>query len=249
MFEILGGIVVLLIMITLSGVKVVKEHERLVVFRYGKVVGSRGTGVQLVLPVIERALVVDTRLVTMPVEVEEVQTNDGAVVSLSLVFMFQVIDAASFVTKVADAYQATVEASETVVREATRERVLSEIQSDTRRLKQKIRVLLDKKIRTWGLKIGDIECKDVRLIAENRSSDALAMEVEHKTVPMDYFTSGEIANPVATVLVPSFDGDSSVVMPGFDGDIGQSYRFSAPIYELESNGDETESTNSESADA
>ncbi len=66
MFEILGGIIVLTIMVILSGIKVVKEHDRLVVFRGGKDVLDKGPGVQLVLPIIEKAQVVDTRIVTLP---------------------------------------------------------------------------------------------------------------------------------------------------------------------------------------
>lgn len=215
MLEIAGGIIVLLIMIALSGVKVVRAHERLVVFRFGKVIGSRGPGLQLVLPVIERLLVVDTRMVTMPVEVTETSTYDGAVVSLSLVFMFQVDDAANFVTKVTDAYQATAEAAQAVVREATKERVLSELQTDPRRLIHKVRVLLDRKIKTWGLKSADVLVKEVKLIAENRQSEDLQVHVEHVAIPLDYFAdTNDFLKQPAPNMVQQFDGNP-----------GQSYDF------------------------
>lgn len=233
MLEILGGIVVLLIMIALSGVKVVREHERMVVFRFGKVVGSRGPGLNLVLPVIERLLIVDTRMVTMPVETGEVVTYDDAVVSLSAVFMFEVFEAASFVTKVADAYQATAEAAEVVLCEVAREKPLTELQTDTRRYKQRVRVLLDKKIKTWGIKTSDMEVKDVKLIAENRPSEKLPLHVEHVPTPIDYFanTNDYLKQP-ATVAVPGFDGD---LAQSYDfGDVSapgsvESYSFSADV--------------------
>lgn len=221
MLEIAGGIIVLLIMIALSGVKVVREHERLVVFRFGKVIGSRGPGLQLVLPVVERLLVVDTRMVTMPVEVTEAATYDGAVVSLSLVFMFQVEDAANFVTKVADAYQATAEAAEVVIHEATKERMLSEIQTDPRRLKQKVRVLLDRKIKTWGIKTADMEVKEVKVIAENRKSEELQLQIEHVPIPLNYFadTNDYLKQP-APDMVQQFDG---IVGQSYDFGVSESY--------------------------
>lgn len=187
----------------------------MVVFRFGKVVGSRGPGLNLVLPVIERLLIVDTRMVTMPVETKEAVTYDDAVVSISAVFMFEVVEAASFVTKVADAYQATAEAAEVVLCEAAREKPLSELQTDTRRYKQKVRVLLDKKIKTWGIKTSDLEVKNLMLIAENRSSKELHLHVEHVPMPVDYF-----ANTNEYLKQPT-----SVVVPGFDGDLAQSYDF------------------------
>lgn len=161
MLEIIGGMIVLLIMITLSGLKVVKEHERLVVYRYGKVVGSRGPGLVLIIPVIERALEVDTRIVTMPIEADGVVTGDDTSVNVSAVFMFQVVDPASFVTKVADAYEATRQAAETALRDACREHKLGEIQADKRRVNQRVKTLLEKKIKLWGLKITSVELKDV----------------------------------------------------------------------------------------
>lgn len=161
MLEIVGGIIVLLIMITLSGLKVVKEHERLVVYRYGKLVGSRGPGLVLILPVIERALEVDTRIVTMPIEADRVATSDDTSVKVSAVFMFQVADPASFVTKVADAYEATKQAAETTLRDACRELKLEEIQADKRRVNQRVKTLLEKKIKLWGLKITSVELQDI----------------------------------------------------------------------------------------
>jgi regulator of protease activity HflC (stomatin/prohibitin superfamily) len=100
MFEIVGGIIVFTIMLLLSGLKVVNEYDRLVVFRFGKAIEVKGTGVQLVVPLIDRVQVVDMRLVTMPVEFVEEDTLDNQTVRVSALCLFRVADPKKMVTKI-----------------------------------------------------------------------------------------------------------------------------------------------------
>lgn len=166
MFEILGGIIVFSIMLLLSGIKVVNEYDRLVVFRFGKAIEVKGTGVQLVIPLIDRVQIVDMRLVTMPVEFVEEDTLDNQTVRVSALCLFRVADPKKMVTKIDDAHKATREIVKTTLRTCIRQYRLSSLMADRRRVNFTLNHMLTKQTKEWGVQIHSIEINEVKMTRE-----------------------------------------------------------------------------------
>lgn len=170
MLEILGGISVLMIMIILSGIKVVKEHDRMVVFKGGKAVSEKGPGVQLVLPVIEKAQMVDTRIVTLPSRLIQAITSDLMSVKVSALCMYHIVDAKRAVTKVENVNQAATELAEMALRTAVSNNDLRHLISDRKRINFNLKNILDRQTKDFGIRIDKIELKEVRLSRDIRKA-------------------------------------------------------------------------------
>ena len=110
------GLVVVLVALLVSGVKIVREYERMVIFRLGRLVGARGPGVLYVIPGIEKALKVDLRTVTMDVPTQDVITKDNVSVKVNAVLYFRVIDPNHAVTEVENYLFATSQNAQTTLR-------------------------------------------------------------------------------------------------------------------------------------
>lgn len=185
MFEILGGIIVLTIMVILSGIKVVKEHDRLVVFRGGKEVLDKGPGVQLVLPVIEKAQVVDTRIVTLPSQLIQAMTSDKMSVKVSALCMYQIVDAKKAVTKVENVSKAATELADMALRTAVSNHDLLHLISDRKRINFNLKNILDRQTKEFGIRIVKIELKDVRLSKDMRKALARSTKPGHHNSSTD----------------------------------------------------------------
>lgn len=162
MLEIIGGIVVLLIMILLSGIKVVKENSRLVVYHCGRLANSRGPGVHLILPVLESTELVDMRARALTTHHIECATRDGFDVRLTAVVMFQVGDPLKVVGRVADLDENVMALLLKVMREQTANFELETLRSDSRQVNRKLKSELEKQSRAWGLKINSVDLADVQ---------------------------------------------------------------------------------------
>lgn len=157
-------------MVILSGIKVVKEHDRLVVFRGGKEVLDKGPGVQLVLPIIEKAQVVDTRIVTLPSQLIQAMTQDKMSVKVSALCMYQIVDAKKAVTKVENVSKAAAELSDMALRTAVSNHDLLHLISDRKRINFNLKNILDRQTKEFGIRIVKIELKDVRLSKDMRKA-------------------------------------------------------------------------------
>ena len=105
--ELMLGLGAILIAYTFSSIKVIKEYERYVIFTLGRADGIRGPGMQFVLPVLQNSKKVDTRIMTMPIPLQEIITKDNVSVKTAAVCFFQVVDPLKAVTKIEDPYDAT----------------------------------------------------------------------------------------------------------------------------------------------
>lgn len=168
MFEILGGIIVFSIMVLLSGIKVVKEHDRLVVFRGGKSVIEKGPGLQLVLPVVEKSQLVDTRIVTLPSPIIQAMTQDKMSVKVSALCMYQVIDAKRAVTRVENVSKCAADLAEMALRTAVGNHDLAHLVSDRKRINFNLKNILDRQTKDFGIRIFKIELREVRLSKDQR---------------------------------------------------------------------------------
>jgi regulator of protease activity HflC (stomatin/prohibitin superfamily) len=177
---ILAVIVVFLLVVLSSAIKVVKEYERGVVFRLGRLVGPRGPGLILLLPFIERMIKVDLRTVTMDVPAQEVITRDNVTVRVNAVAYFRVLDPSSAVVNVADYIRATSQISQTTLRSILGQSSLDELLSEREHINQQLQRIIDDQTEPWGVKVSVVEVKDVELPQSMQRAMARQAEAERE---------------------------------------------------------------------
>ncbi|HEY8445507.1 MAG TPA: slipin family protein [Thermomicrobiales bacterium] len=174
-------VVVLFLLIVLSAaIKVVKEYERGVVFRLGRLVGTRGPGLILLIPFIERMEKVDLRTVTMDVPAQEVITRDNVTVRVNAVAYFRVVDPNAAVVNVADYIRATSQIAQTTLRSILGQSVLDELLAERDKINQELQRIIDEQTEPWGVKVSVVEVKDVELPQTMQRAMARQAEAERE---------------------------------------------------------------------
>jgi regulator of protease activity HflC (stomatin/prohibitin superfamily) len=163
-------------MVVLSSIKIVPEYERGVIFRLGRLVGARGPGLFFVVPVLERMVRVDTRIITMDVPSQEVITLDNVTIKVNAVLYFQVINPNWAVTKVMDFIRATMQIAQTTLRSVVGQVDLDSLLADREVINQKLQQIIDEQTEPWGIKVTIVEVKDVEL--PNSMQRAMAKQAE-----------------------------------------------------------------------
>ena len=186
----MGGSVVLLacvmmlaflaFMFMISAIKIVPEYERGVIFRLGRLVGARGPGLFLVIPVFERMVRVDTRVITMDIPVQEVITLDNVTIKVNAVLYFQVINPNWAVTKVVDYIRATMQIAQTTLRSVVGQVELDDLLAQREKINQKLQQIIDEQTEPWGIKVTIVEVKDVELPQNMQRAMAKQAEAERE---------------------------------------------------------------------
>jgi regulator of protease activity HflC (stomatin/prohibitin superfamily) len=172
----IGILIFILLMVVLSSIKIVPEYERGVIFRLGRLVGARGPGLFFVVPVLERMVRVDTRIITMDVPSQEVITLDNVTIKVNAVLYFQVINPNWAVTKVMDFIRATMQIAQTTLRSVVGQVDLDSLLADREVINQKLQQIIDEQTEPWGIKVTIVEVKDVEL--PNTMQRAMAKQAE-----------------------------------------------------------------------
>jgi regulator of protease activity HflC (stomatin/prohibitin superfamily) len=175
-FGCIGILAFILLMVVLSSIKIVPEYERGVIFRLGRLVGARGPGLFFVVPVLERMVRVDTRIITMDVPSQEVITLDNVTIKVNAVLYFQVINPNWAVTKVMDFIRATMQIAQTTLRSVVGQVDLDSLLADREVINQKLQQIIDEQTEPWGIKVTIVEVKDVEL--PNTMQRAMAKQAE-----------------------------------------------------------------------
>ncbi|GIW41113.1 MAG: membrane protein [Candidatus Binatia bacterium] len=177
-----AGTVVLLfaLALVLSGVKVLKEFERGVVFRLGRLVGHRGPGLVFVIPLIERMQRVDLRTVTMDVPSQDVITRDNVSVKVNAVVYFRVVDPSKAVVEVVDYLFATSQLSQTTLRSVCGQAELDELLAEREKINTRLQEILDQQTDPWGIKVVTVEVKHIDLPQEMQRAMARQAEAERE---------------------------------------------------------------------
>ncbi len=174
-------VIILFLLVVLSAaIKVVKEYERGVVFRLGRLVGTRGPGLILLIPFIERMVKVDLRTVTMDVPAQEVITRDNVTVRVNAVAYFRVLDPNAAVVNVADYIRATSQIAQTTLRSVLGQSVLDELLSERDKINQELQRIIDEQTEPWGVKVSIVEVKDVELPQSMQRAMARQAEAERE---------------------------------------------------------------------
>ena len=178
--EILIGLVVVVLLFILSGLKIVKEYERGVIFRLGRLVGARGPGLFFVIPLLESMQVVDLRTVTYDVPSQEVVTKDNVTVRVNAVVYYRVIEPEKAVTEVYDYRFATAQIAQTTLRSVIGQAELDELLSEREKINVKLQQIIDEATNPWGIKVSAVEVKDVELPEEMQRVMAMQAEAERE---------------------------------------------------------------------
>jgi regulator of protease activity HflC (stomatin/prohibitin superfamily) len=159
---VLVGLVLLILLATAT--RIVKQWERGVVLRLGRLVGVRGPGFRMIIPVVDRMIKVDTRIVTYELEPQELITRDNVTIKVNAVVYFKVEDPAVAVTAVRDYAAATVQIALTTLRSVLGESELDEVLAHREEINKKLRNIIDDQTeKPWGVKVTVAEVKDVLL--------------------------------------------------------------------------------------
>ena len=149
------------VMFVISAFKIVNEYERGVIFRLGRLMGARGPGLFIVVPVLEKMMRVDLRVITMDVPSQEVITRDNVTIKVNAVLYFQVFDPNLAVVKVANYNLATLQISQTTLRSVVGQVHLDELLSERDAINEKLQQIIDQQTEPWGIKVTIVEIKEI----------------------------------------------------------------------------------------
>lgn len=144
-------------------VRILREYERGVVFRLGKLLGTRGPGLVLLIPVVDRMVKMDLRVVTIDVSKQEMMTSDNVPVTVDAVVYFRVVEAEAAVIKVESFWKATSLMSQTTLRSVIGQAELDELLGQREKINHKLQEIIDRQTDPWGVKVTAVEVKDVVL--------------------------------------------------------------------------------------
>ncbi|HEY3216424.1 MAG TPA: slipin family protein [Candidatus Eisenbacteria bacterium] len=179
-----GSLLVFLIFIFVvviaNAIRIVREYERLVVFRLGRLIGERGPGVVLLWPVIDRAVKVGLRTVTMDVPPQDIITRDNVTVKVNAVIYFRVMNSQEAVVQVENYLYATSQIAQTTLRSILGQAELDELLSEREKLNQALQQVIDRQTEPWGVKVSTVEVKNVDLPQEMQRAIARQAEAERE---------------------------------------------------------------------
>jgi regulator of protease activity HflC (stomatin/prohibitin superfamily) len=172
-------------------INILKEYERGVLFRLGRLAGVKGPGLILIIPFIDRLVVVDLRVVTLDVPTQEAITRDNVTVKVNAVVYFRVLDPSAATVNVEDYKRATWNIAQTTLRNVLGQSDLDEVLAHRERINQKLQQIIDETTEPWGIKVGIVEVKDVELPESMKRSMARQAEAEREKRAKIIHASGE----------------------------------------------------------
>ena len=173
-------IIVLAIIVFPQAIRVLREYERGVIFRLGKLLGAKGPGVIFLIPIVDRMVRMDLRVVTIDVPRQEVMTRDNVPVSVDAVLYFRVIDPQSAVVKVENFLKATSLIAQTTLRSVLGQAELDELLAHREKINQTLQEIIDRQTDPWGIKVTAVEVKDVALPDTMKRAMAKQAEAERE---------------------------------------------------------------------
>jgi regulator of protease activity HflC (stomatin/prohibitin superfamily) len=173
-------LVFLVFLFLANAIRVVREYERLVVFRLGRLIGEKGPGLVLLIPVIDRAVKVGLRTVTMDVPPQDIITRDNVSVKVNAVIYFRVIDPRQAIVQVENYLYATSQIAQTTLRSILGQQELDELLSERDKLNLALQQVIDRQTEPWGIKVTNVEVKNVDLPQDMQRAIARQAEAERE---------------------------------------------------------------------
>jgi regulator of protease activity HflC (stomatin/prohibitin superfamily) len=174
-------ILVVILIIIGYGVRIVNQYERGVVFRLGKVRGDvKEPGLRLIIPIIDIMRKVSLRIVTLPIESQQIITKDNVSIGVSAVAYYQVQDPIKSIVEIENVVAATYQIAQTTVRNIVGQSTLDEVLSETAAINEKIKTILETSTERWGIFVGTVELKDIQLPDTMQRAMAKQAEAERE---------------------------------------------------------------------
>jgi regulator of protease activity HflC (stomatin/prohibitin superfamily) len=195
MFESMGPMIILIFLVIAllsATIKILPEWERGVVLRLGRSIGVRGPGPIILIPMVERLVRIDTRTVTMDIPPQDIITRDNVSLKVNAVIYFRVVDPEGAVTRIMDYYFATSQLAQTTLRSVLGQYQLDEILATREQINHSVQEILDNATEPWGIKISNVEVKNIDLPKEMQSAMARQAEAEQERRAKVISAEGEL---------------------------------------------------------
>ena len=184
LFGALGPVVVILVILAIillpQALRILREYERGVIFRLGKLVGAKGPGLIFLIPVVDKMVRMDLRVVTIDVSKQEIMTKDNVPATVDAVVYFRVVNPMDAVVKVENFWKATSLISQTTLRSVLGQSPLDDLLSQRDIINQKLQEIIDRQTEPWGIKVTAVEVKDVALPDSMKRAMAKQAEAERE---------------------------------------------------------------------
>lgn len=157
-------LIIVILVVILGGLRIVTQYERGVVFRLGKVREDvKQPGLRLIIPIIDQMRKVSLRIVTLPVDPQQIITKDNVSISVSAVAYYQVVDPVASIVQIENVISAIYQIAQTTVRNIVGQSALDDVLSQTAAINDKIKAILDVQTEKWGVNVNTVELKDIQL--------------------------------------------------------------------------------------
>jgi len=173
-------LVVLAVVVLPQSIRILREYERGVIFRLGKLQGAKGPGLIFLIPVVDRMVRMDLRVVTIDVPKQEIMTRDNVPATVDAVVYFRVVDPNAAVVKVENFGKATSLIAQTTLRSVLGQSPLDDLPSQRDIINQKLQEIIDKQTEPWGVKVTSVEVKEVALPESMKRAMAKQAEAERE---------------------------------------------------------------------
>ena len=182
----------ILVWLLRASLRIVKEYERGVIFRLGRVTGAKGPGLFWLIPFIDQMRPVDLRVVTLDVPTQEAITKDNVTVKVNAVCYFRVLSPEDAVINVANYLLATQQIAQTTLRSVLGQSELDELLSERDQINQQLQQIIDEQTEPWGVKVSVVEVKDVELPQSMQRAMARQAEAEREKRAKIIHAEGEL---------------------------------------------------------
>lgn len=173
-------IAILVVIFLAASLRIVPEYERAVIFRLGRVIGAKGPGLFILIPIIDKMVRVDLRTVTLDVPTQDIITKDNVSVSVDAVVYFRVVDPVRAIVEVENYLYATSQIAQTTLRSVCGSVELDELLSEREKLNLQLQEIIDRQTDPWGVKVVAVELKRIDLPEELRRAMARQAEAERE---------------------------------------------------------------------
>ena len=173
-------IIILAAVVLPQAVRILREYERGVIFRLGKLIGAKGPGLIFLIPVVDKMVKMDLRVVTIDVSKQEVMTRDNVPATVDAVVYFRIVDPIAAVVKVENYYKATSLIAQTTLRSVLGQAPLDDLLAQRESINQKLQEIIDRQTEPWGIKVTAVEVKDVALPDSMKRAMAKQAEAERE---------------------------------------------------------------------
>jgi regulator of protease activity HflC (stomatin/prohibitin superfamily) len=174
------ALIVVFLFIIANAIRILREYERGVIFRLGRLIGAKGPGLILLIPIVDKMVKVSLRVVTMDVPPQDIITRDNVTVRVNAVIYFRVMDPEKAIVAVEDYLYATSLISQTTLRSVLGQEELDSLLSERDKLNDRLQRIIDEDTEPWGVKVTKVEVKNVDLPQEMQRAIARQAEAERE---------------------------------------------------------------------